>query len=174
MRKVVLVLVLVGFAVASAGCTIQFIPPSGPAPLRYRDQIFSNVTETDGVVYGTAVDSTNTTINLTLDEYQPTGDTVTARPAIIWVHGGSFSSGTSKSPELVDESNYFSKEGYLNFSINYRLDPNGCSAAAPTGSCLTAIRNAWHDAQAAVRYVRKNAAALGVDPNRIAIGGSSA
>src|SRR5262249_42729552 len=79
-----------------------------------------------------------------------------------------------ESPELVDESNYFSDEGYVNFSIDYRLDPVGCSAAAPTAQCVTAIFNAWHDAQAAVRYVRKNASMYGVDPDRLAIGGTSA
>ena len=40
--------------------------------------------------------------------------------------------------------------------------------------CYTAAFAAQHDAQAAVRYVRKNAAALHADPNRIAMGGESA
>ena len=34
--------------------------------------------------------------------------------------------------------------------------------------------DAQHDAQAAVRFLRKNAATYKIDPNRIAIGGSSA
>jgi acetyl esterase/lipase len=68
----------------------------------------------------------------------------------------------------------FAKEGYLNFSINYRLEPGGCSASAPTSSCITAIQEAMQDAQTAVRFLRTNASTYGVDPNRIAIGGSSA
>jgi acetyl esterase/lipase len=176
MRKAVLVLVVACITLAATGCTIQFIPPAGPAPLRYRDEIFTDVTKTSDITYGTAVDTTGTTVDLKLDVYQPSGDKVDARPAIIWVHGGSFATGNvdKTSPELVDESNVFSEKGYVNFSIDYRLDPVGCSAAAPTANCVTAIFNAWHDAQAAVRFVRMNASTYGVDPNRIAIGGTSA
>ena len=97
-----------------------------------------------------------------------------AVPPIVWVHGGSFSSGDKTSPELVDEANTFAKKGYVNVSINYRLTPGGCSASSPTGNCITAIINAKHDAQAAVRFLRANAATYSVDPNRIAIGGTSA
>src|SRR5262249_47572410 len=47
-------------------------------------------------------------------------------------------------------------------------------ASAPTQNCITAIREAWADAQTAVRFLRTNAATYGIDPDRIAIGGSSA
>jgi acetyl esterase/lipase len=90
------------------------------------------------------------------------------------VHGGGFSGGDKTSGELVDESNVFSKKGYVNVSIDYRLLAAGCSAGGPTSGCLTAITDAQHDAQAAVRFLRKNAATYRVDPDRIAIGGSSA
>jgi carboxylesterase type B len=90
------------------------------------------------------------------------------------VHGGSFSSGNKSSPELVDESNTFAKKGYVNASIDYRLEPTGCSAGNPTAECLHAIQEATQDAQTAVRFLRTNAASYGIDPTRIAIGGSSA
>jgi acetyl esterase/lipase len=120
------------------------------------------------------VNSSGATQQLLLDMYQPTGDTWSSRPAIVWVHGGSFSSGSKTSPELVDQSNVFAKKGYVNVSISYRLTPGGCSASAPTGNCITAITNAKHDAQAAVRFLRANAANYRIDPTRIAIGGTSA
>src|SRR5581483_9181548 len=147
--------------------------PGGPAPLRYRDQMFTSVSTTTDVTYATAVDQQGNTDTLQLDVYQPVGDTVTQRPAIIWVHGGSFCCLDKTSPELVDESTVFSEKGYVNFSINYREDPAGCSAGNPTSGCVAEIADAMHDAQTAVRWVRANAATYGVDPNRIAIGGSS-
>ena len=58
---------------------------------------------------------------LKLDVYQPHGDTVTKRPAIVWVHGGGFKTGTKTSGEIVDQANEFAKRGYLNVSIDYRL-----------------------------------------------------
>jgi acetyl esterase/lipase len=88
------------------------------------------------------------------------------------VHGGSFTTGDKTSPELVDEANVFSGKGYVNFSINYRLEPGGCTTV--TTACLIAVAEALDDAQTAVRFVRTNAATYGVDPDRIAIGGSSA
>src|SRR5262249_15227758 len=79
-----------------------YVPPPGAAPLRYRDLVFAGATVTSNVTYGSATDLSNQVVTLTLDVYEPTGDTVTARPAIVWVHGGSFAFGDKTSPELVD------------------------------------------------------------------------
>jgi acetyl esterase/lipase len=164
--------VLAALAIVTGGCLLP--DPQGPAPLRYRDAVFASVTKTADLVYGSAPDQNDNPVSLTLDMYEPTGDTVSARPAIVWVHGGSFSSGDKTSPELVDEANVFAKEGFVNVSINYRLVPGGCSFARPTAACLQGIVDAQHDARAAVRWLRANATQYRIDPNRIAIGGSSA
>jgi acetyl esterase/lipase len=132
------------------------------------------VSTTTNVTYGSAVNASAQTVTLQLDIYEPTGDAVTERPAIVWVHGGSFSGGDKTSPELVDEANTFARKGYFNVSINYRLEPGGCSAGAPTPTCATAIHEARDDAQTAIRFLRTNAALYGIDETRIAIGGSSA
>jgi acetyl esterase/lipase len=147
--------------------------PSGPAPLRYRDPVFSAVTTTSNITYGTAVDQNNQTVTLELDMYRPTGDTLTSRPAIVWVHGGSFYTGDKTSPELVDEATQFALEGYVNVSINYRLSPQSCLGTI-TAACIIGIVQAMQDAQTAVRFLREQAATYGIDPTRIAIGGSSA
>ena len=160
------------FVIVAAGCDWPNITPPGTAPVRYRDPIFNAVTVTSNVTYGSAVNLSNQTITLRLDMYQPTGDTVTSRPAIVWVHGGSFCCGSKTSPELVDEATTFSKEGYLNVSIDYRLESPGCSGSG--SNCVPAIQEAAADAQTAVRFLRTNAATYGIDPDRIAIGGSSA
>ncbi len=153
---------------------LPFIPPPGPAPLRYRDLVFPTVSTTTNVTYGSAVNNSGQTVTLQLDIYEPTGDSVTARPAIVWVHGGSFCCGDKSSPEIVDEASTFARKGYFNVSINYRLEPGGCTASVPTLTCLIAIGEAGEDAQTAVRFLRTNAALYGIDPTRIAIGGSSA
>jgi len=158
--------------VVVAGCDWpNLVPPSDP-PMRYRDPIFSAVTVTSNVTYGSAVNLENQTVTLRLDMYQPAGDTVTARPAIVWVHGGSFCCGDKRSSELVDEATTFSKQGYVNVSIDYRLESPGC--AGTMSNCVAAIQEAAADAQTAVRFLRTNAATYGIDPNRIAIAGSSA
>ena len=173
MRRL-LTLVAVCVALVATGCQTHLITPPGPAPLRYRDAVFTAVTTTSNVTYGSAVNQQGQTVTLKLDVYRPSGDPVTSRPAIVWVHGGGFSGGSRTSPEIVDEATTFAKKGYVNVSISYRLSPSGCSASAPTGSCVQAIIDAMHDAQAAVRFLRANASTYGVDGGRIAIGGTSA
>jgi acetyl esterase/lipase len=163
-----------GCVVLGAACTPQYVVPAGPPPLRYRDAIFSSVTSKSDIVYGSAVDAQGHTVTLKLDTYRPTGDTVTMRPAIVWVHGGAFSNGDKTSPELVDESRTFARKGFVNASINYRLEPGGCSASTPTATCITAIQEADEDGLTAVRFLRDHATNYGIDPSRIAIGGTSA
>jgi carboxylesterase type B len=171
MRRVLIAVVGV-LALVAAGCDLQKVVPPGDAPLRYRDAVFTAVTTTQDVTYGSAVDQQGATVTLKLDVYRPTGDAVTDRPAIVWVHGGSFRAGDKTSPEIVDEATTFAKKGFVNVSINYRLSPNGCTTV--TAECLTAIVDAKHDAQAAVRFLRARADDYGVDEDRIAIAGTSA
>lgn len=158
-----------------AGCTVP--APAGTAPLRYRDAIFPNVTVTSGLTYGSGPDLSGNPVTLTLDMYQPTGDTQTSRPAIVLVHGGSFVGGASTDSGVVKLANAFAQRGYVAVSINYRLlgDKEKCGQEdPPSQACVTAVLAAQHDAQAAVRWLRKNATTYGIDTTRIAIGGTSA
>ena len=168
-RVAILVLTI---CLAATGCDLRLATPPGDAPLRYRDKVFTDVSVTEGIAYGKAADLTGTMKTLRLDLYQPTGDTVTARPAIVWVHGGGFKNGSRTSGEIVDQAEHFASLGYVTVSIDYRLSSTGC---VPFGDeCIRAIEMAYHDAQAAVRFLRANAGTYKVDTNRIAIGGSSA
>jgi acetyl esterase/lipase len=157
---------------AAAGCD-PLATPSGPAPLRYRDDVFTAVTKTADITYGHAVDQAGQNVTLKLDMYQPTGDTITARPAIVWVHGGSFRGGNKSSPELVDEATVFGRKGFVSVSIDYRLSSTGCPGS-DLNACIVAINQAREDAETAIRFLRANASTYRIDPNRIAIGGSSA
>lgn len=175
MRARRFLLLVAAVALVATGCDFPNLDPSGDAPVRYRDQVFTSVTTTSDVTYGAATNLSGQSVTLKLDVYTPPGaDPVTQRPAVVWVHGGGFSSLSKTSAELVDEATTLGKEGYVGFSIDYRLEPGGCSAATPTSTCLQAIQEAREDAQTAVRWVKAHAADYGVDPTRIAIGGSSA
>jgi carboxylesterase type B len=171
MHRRVLIVVVACLALVAA-CDFHKITPPGPPGTRYRDEIFTTVTKTSDVSYGTAVNQQGQTVNLLLDVYAPTGDTVTGRPAVIWIHGGSFRAGNKSSPEIVDEANTFARKGYVSISINYRLSTNGCSTV--NAECVVAIQQAQQDAQNAVRFVKNNAATYGVDATRIAVAGTSA
>lgn len=168
-----LIVGLVLTALIASGCE-QLIVPQGVAPLRYRDEIFVNVTRSSGITYRSTIDQQGSPVTLQLDVYQPTGDPLTRRPLVIFIHGGGFSGGSRTSPEIVDEATTLAREGYVTASISYRLTPGGCSAGTPTAECVTAIVNAKDDALAAVGFFRSNAATYGVDQSRIAVAGTSA
>ena len=78
---------------------------------------------------------------------------------VVWVHGGGWRSG---SKENVNQALRLVCRGYAVASIDYRLSDE---ATLPSQA---------HDVKAAVRHLRANAAALGIDPERIALFGSSA
>ena len=175
MRSHPAVIAVIALIAAGGSAFAGAVPAGAAAPVRYQNGIFQTVVKTPDLVYGAATNVEKHKVTLKFDLYTPPAkDTVTSRPAIVWVHGGGFAAGDKTSPELVDEANTFAKKGFVNISINYRLEPGGCSAARPTTSCVTAIKEATQDAQAAVRYLRNHALTYGVDPHRIAIGGSSA
>lgn len=169
-RRLASLVLAVTLALVAVGCEIA--DPAGSGTLRYRDDVFTAVTRTNGITYGQATGYSGATQVLALDLYQPTGDTNTSRPAVVWVHGGSFAGGTRTSAEIVDEATVFAKKGYVGASISYRLTPRGCTTV--TAECLTAMNYAAEDARAAVRFLRANAATYGIDPTRIAIAGTSA
>ena len=86
-----------------------------------------------------------------------------SHPAMIYIHGGGFSRG-SKAGYGNTWGPYLAARGYVVFAIDYRL-------STPT---QTTWPQALLDCKAAVQYLRGNASALGIDPDRIGVGGDSA
>jgi acetyl esterase/lipase len=83
-------------------------------------------------------------------------------PAVVCIHGGGWSGG---SPQLFfPHCRYFASRDMVAFSISYRLTSR---EGVTPGDCI-------EDCKSAVRWIRKNAVRLGVDPDRIAILGDSA
>lgn len=83
------------------------------------------------------------------------------RPSVVFVHGGGWSAGDAA--QWFPQCRYFARRGVVTASIEYRLrcdevDVEGCLA----------------DCKSAVRYLRRHAEELGIDPQRIAVVGESA
>lgn len=87
---------------------------------------------------------------------------VDQRPAVVFFFGGGWNGG--KITQFEQHSKYLASRGMVTFVADYRVKsrqktaPNACVA----------------DGKSAIRWVRKNAERLGIDPNRIAGGGGSA
>ncbi|MDT7541797.1 MAG: hypothetical protein QOE33_1701 [Acidobacteriota bacterium] len=97
---------------------------------------------------------------LNLDAYLPTAKQATLNPAVIVVHGGSWSAGARS--HFPRWNWWLVEQGYAVFDIDYRLAPQ------PNWQTATG------DVKCAVGWVRANAQRLNVDPQRIALFGRSA
>jgi acetyl esterase/lipase len=96
---------------------------------------------------------------LQLDLYQPR-EPRTASPGVVVIHGGSWQRGDST--QLAPLNGYLAARGYLVAAINYRLSPAHQFPAARD------------DVQAAIAYLKTNAAPLGLDAERLVLLGRSA
>ena len=97
---------------------------------------------------------------LMLDVYRSAAASSGVRPAIVVVHGGSWSAGDKS--DFPQWNYWLTAQGYTIFDVQYRLAPQ------PNWQTATG------DVKCAVGWVREHAAEYGVDPARIALLGRSA
>lgn len=134
---------------------------------RYYGQVFSSY-DSSTVIYST--DSS------TMDIYQPHGDNVTNRRVVLMIHGGNFYEGSSTDPFIYHMCQLFVQKGYVAVSINYPLVTASQLLQQVLNDSTTAypiIASTICEGKAAVRYLKANATALGIDTSWIVIGGES-
>ena len=89
------------------------------------------------------------------------------RPAVVIIHGGGWTGGDKGAAREINIGTNLALNGYVGLSINYVL-----ASANKDGKAI------WpqnlHDCKTAVRWLRKNAGRLQVDPERIGVIGGSA
>jgi predicted esterase len=168
---------LIGLAVATYfSATAQFNCSGG----RFDVEVFPNLDVTADVQYGSNLNNTGNNTPLLVDIYEPSGDTESSRPLIIFMHGGTFIAGSKDGDDVKPLAEMFAKKGYVTASISYRLGMDNLLAiTGPSeGDASEAVFRATQDARAAVRFFRKSVAEegnpYGIDPENIYLVGSSA
>jgi para-nitrobenzyl esterase len=158
------------YAAAPVGA-LRFAPPVAPAPWQG---------ERDGSQPGSICPQLALTGVVGSEDclfsnvHRPAGHAGERLPVMLWIHGGSFTSGAGSiyDPRRLVESN-----GIVVVTINYRLGPLGFLAlpelSAESGEGLSGDYGLM-DQQAALRWVRDNIAAFGGDPEQVTIQGESA
>ncbi len=160
--------------------------------VRYIDEVFPEVTVTSNIQYGT-----NVTVipalqgqppaaqPLMLDLYEPTGDTQTNRPLILYFHTGNFlpqyvngsALGNKTDSATVAICTEFAKKGYVVASCDYRLgwNPTAATQSERTLQLIQAAYRGVQDSRTAVRFFRKTVAEdsnpYGVASDKIAMFG---
>ena len=139
------------------------------APVRYQSVVFDQVDVKSDVEFRTATNVKGVADSLKLDVYQPAGDAQRMRPAILWIHGGGFRPGSDRKQKyIIAMSTEFAKRGYVSVAPDYRV------SAEQGPDRMRVLQDAVEDCRAALVWVKTHAAELGVDPQRIAVGGGSA
>ena len=102
-------------------------------------------------------------VKLNLYIFEPEGHKASdKRAAIVFFFGGGWKNGSPT--QFENHSRYLASRGMVAISADYRVSSRH---KVKVPDCI-------RDAKSAIRYVRQNAARLGIDPNRIAAGGGSA
>lgn len=91
------------------------------------------------------------------------------RAVMVWIHGGSFTSGSGDSG--IHGPEFFVNDGVVLVTINYRLGALGYLA---TGDGAAQGNYGMKDIVEALRWVRQNIAAFGGNPNAVTVFGESA
>lgn len=112
---------------------------------------------TENIAYRTDVGP-----NTVLDMAQPLFGPQTDRPAILIIHGGGWSAGSKNDMVYRTLMIDYAMKGYVVCNMNYRLIEEALPPA-----CI-------EDVRCAVRWMKANAKAIGIDSNRIGTYGHSA
>jgi len=142
---------------------------------RYLEEVFDDVQVTTDVTYGQ-----NATLlfvaqvggpvkqALTMDVYEPMGDTETERPLVLLLHTGNFLprivnggiQGTKSDSSAVEIATRLAKMGYVVASADYRLGWNPTVPSQPLRALglIQAAYRGIQDARTCVRFFRNDAA----------------
>lgn len=104
---------------------------------------------------------------LNVSVFTPTTDPDAKLPVLFWIHGGGFKAGSPASPWY--DGFAFNRDGVVTVSVGYRLgfDGFGHLDGAPANRGLL-------DQIEGLRWVRRNIAVFGGDPDNVTIAGQSA
>jgi acetyl esterase/lipase len=142
------ILQLITFAVAVATASPQVSPPDSIEVVR--DVVYAAVPQ----------DPDEPPVQLLLDAAFPKETDGQPLPVVVYIHGGGWVMGNKS--DGLPMAIAMAEGGYLGVTVQYRLAGQATYPAAV------------HDCKAAIRFLRANAEALGIDPDRIGVWGHSA
>ena len=140
------------FCTVGLGSILAQLPPAAPAQVA-APKAPTAVRELVDLPY-----VTGGAVHQRLDLLLPADPAGPPRPAIVWIHGGGWQSGSKKgypSKALV-------ARGYVGASLDYRFSAEALFPAQ------------LEDCKAAIRWLRAHAAEYNLDPDRIGVWGASA
>ncbi|MBC8351335.1 MAG: alpha/beta hydrolase [Planctomycetes bacterium] len=145
---------LLTFTLALSFCSAADAQKQQKKPPNYPPQLDGAKVE----VYKTVGDVSLNIYIYNPDDHKPTDQ----RPVAVFFFGGGWKAGTPK--QFEQHCKYLASRGMVAMTADYRVLTRHNTKAK---ECVA-------DAKSAIRWIRKEAKQLGVDPNRLAAGGGSA
>ncbi len=168
MKYILLVTALTGVLLVPLAHGRQDAAADAPAKKKARKKRpgrtpMPQATPTRTIVYKKTKDAKGKAVDLKLHVFEPDGHKAgDKRGAIVFFFGGGWNGGNPS--QFFQHCKYLASRGMWAASAEYRVrSRNGTTPF----ECVS-------DGKSAVRYIRENAAKLGVDPKRVAAGGGSA
>lgn len=140
--------------------------------VKYIDAVFEKVLVTKNLAYNLNPPAGVNTKYYRFDFYEPAADSCTARPLIIWLHGGGFKFGKKTSGGLPLWSKTFALRGYVCAALNYRLSKK--HPLKHFEDLVEGCADAVDDLHSAIQFFKQHSSQYRIDTNRIIVGGNSA
>lgn len=159
------------FSLLIALCTAFTVNAQTRAVRQYKDHVFPNVDIKQELSYNPFALPADKESYL-FDLYQPKGDHSTARPLIIWMHGGGFKYGSKTAKGIRMWSKDFAQRGYVCAAINYRLSKKNPALHFNElqNNCYYAVQ----DVKTAIKYFKQHHTEYNINPDKIILAGNSA
>jgi len=139
---------------------------------RYAEPVFDEVNIETGVPFSSAIKEGDTSpTTLYLDFYEPSGDTLSARPLVITVFGGAFVAGSRDFADMQAYCTRLAQHGYAAASIDYRL------ISIMNLNSKSLIRDAYmaaQDVSSAIRFFKYHCDEYRIDTDQVFLLGNSA
>jgi len=159
---------------------------------RYLEEVFDDVIVTSDVIYGVnatvlflPIFGEAIPIPLTMDIYEPDGDTETNRPVVLVFHTGNFLpppinrqiAGQKSDNSSVEICTQLAKRGYVAASVTYRTGWNPAAETQPIRALglIQAAYRGIQDGRTAIRHMRATVDVgnpFGIDPNKVTAWGN--
>lgn len=143
---------------------------------RYLAPVFDSVLVTRDYHFGEGRNSNGQLQQLYLDVYEPYGDTLSARPVLMFAFGGGFVQGSKDEWYVVEICKQFARMGYVCAAMDYRVGINPLEIVFLQH--MRIFFRPMQDMRASVQFMKAQFAELGnphrIDTSRIVIGGASA
>lgn len=139
---------------------------------RYQKSVFTQIDTWNDVSYcNNANNYLNVPYgNLKIDIRAPKNDYLSKRPLFIFAFGGGFMVGAKTDTDVAAWCDSLAHYGYVTVALQYRLGMN----VGASSSAIRAVYRAVQDMNAAIRFLKQNQLAYGIDTSHIFLAGESA